>query len=211
MVYIIGASSLNATIKRIPYKLKKWISWQKLQSWGLSFNKNANKPLKVLQTLLRGQGILASKHKVIIWHDVISNSINKHKSNNYRAISVEKLLKILRDFSHRIEAVVFCRREGAPDIFRKLLESKITILDIKSNLLSHRKCKDFKVLDDLKQTHPSTELEARLLSAVWRHRKNLKSRYKSDKKKRSKQCKPKKNKPSKKEREGAKRKKETAQ
>ena len=211
MVYIIGASSLNATIKRIPYKFRSELVGRSYSLGGLSFNENANNPLKVLQTLLRGQGILARKHKVIIWHDVISNSINKHKSNNYRAISAEKLLEILREFSHRIEAVVYCRREGAPDIFRKLLESEITILDVKSNLLSHRKSKDFKVLDDLKQTHPSTELEARLLSTVWRHRKNLKSLYKSDKKKRSKQCKPKKNKPSKKERERAKRKKETAQ
>ena len=41
------------------------------------------------------------------------------------------------------------------------------ILDVKSDLLSHRKSEDLKVLDDLKQTHPSTELEARLLSIVW--------------------------------------------
>ena len=101
--------------------------------------------------------------------------------------------KILREFSHRLEAAVCCRREVAPDIFRKLLESKINILDVKSNLLSHRKSKDINVLDDLKQTHPPTDLEARLLSNVWRHRKNLKKLYKSDKKERWKQCKPKKN------------------
>ena len=112
MVYIIGASSLNATIKRIPYKFRSELVGRSYSLGGLSFNENANNPLKVLQTLLRGQGILARKHKVIIWHDVISNSINKHKSNNYRAISAEKLLEILREFSHRIEAVVYCRREG---------------------------------------------------------------------------------------------------
>ena len=144
----------------------------------------------MLQNLLTGSGILARKYKVIIWHDIINNAISKHRSNNYRAISVEKLLQILRDFSHRIEAVVYCRREGAPDIFRKLLESKFTILDVKSNLLSHRKSKDFIVLHDLKQTHPSTEFKARLLSTVWTHRKNLKI-FESNKKK-SKPCKPKK-------------------
>ena len=153
----------------------------------------------MLQNLLTGRGILARKCEVIIWHDIINNSISKHRSNNYRAISVEKLLQILRDFKHRIEAVVYCRREGAPDTFRKLFESKIIILDVKSNLLSHRKSKDFIVLHDLKQTHPSTELEAQLLSTVWRHRKNLKNFYKGNKKE-SKPCKPKKkNKPSKKE------------
>ena len=171
MVYIIGASSLNATIKRITYKFRSQLFGRSYSLGGLSFNQNANNPMKVLQTLMKGQGIFARKHKV--WHDIISNSINKHKSNNYRAISVEKLLRILREFSNGIEAVLYCRREGAPDIFRKLFESKINIIDFKSNLLFHHKCKDFKVLDNLKQTHPSTELEARLLSTVWRHRKNL--------------------------------------
>ena len=111
---------------------------------------------------------------MIFWHDIINNSISKHRSNNHRAISVEKLLQILRDFSHRNKAVVYCRRDGAPDFFRKLLESKITILDVKSNLLSNRKSEVFRVLHDLKQTHLSTELEFRLLSTVWRQRKNLK-------------------------------------
>ena len=210
MVYIIGASSLNATIGRVPYKFRRELFGRSYSLGGLSFNWNAKNPLKVLQNLLTGRGILARKYKVIIWYDIINNSISKHRSNNYRAISVEKLLQILRDFSHRIEAVVYCRREGAPDNFRKLLENKITILDVKTNLLSHRKSKDFIVLHDLKQTHPSTELEARLLSTVWRHRKNLKNLYKS-KKKKSKPCKPKKkNKPSKREREKAKRMKESA-
>ena len=208
MVYVIGASSLNATIGRVPYNVRRELFGRSYSLGGLSFNWNAKNPLKVLQNLLTGRGVLARKYKVIIWHDIINNSISKHRSNNYRAISVENLLQILRDFSHRIEAVVYCRREGAPDNFRKLLESKITILDVKSNLLSHRNSKDFIVLHDLKQTHPSTELEARLLSTVWRHRKNLKFFYKNNKKK-SKPCEPKKqNKPSKKEREKAKPKKE---
>ena len=196
MVYIVEASSLNAKIGRVPYKFRGEIIGRSYSLGGLSFNWNAENPLKVLQNLLTGKGILAKMYKVITWHDIMNNSISKHRSNNYRAISVEKLLQILRDFSHGIEAVLYCRRERTPDIFRKLLESKITILDVKSNLLSQRKSKEFIVLHDLKQTHPSTELEAPLLPSVWRHRKNLKNLYKSNKKK-SKPCKPKKkNKPS---------------
>ena len=210
MVYIIGASSLNATIGSVTYKFRRELFGRSYSLGGLSFNWNAKNPLKLLQNLVTGRSILARKYKVIIWHDIINNSISKRRWNNYRAISVEKLFRILRDFSHRVEAVVYCRREGATDIFRKLLENKITRLDNKSNLPSHRKNKDFIVLHDLKQTHKSTELETRLLSTVWRHRKNLKSLHKSNKKK-SKLCNAKmKNKPSKKEREEAKRMKESA-
>ena len=132
MVYIIGASSLNATIGRVPYKFWRELLGRSYSLGGLSFNWNAENPLKVLQNLLTGRGTLARRYKVIIWHDIINNSISKHRSKNYRAISVEKLLQILRDFSHRIGAVVYCKREGAPDIFRKMLESRITILGVKS-------------------------------------------------------------------------------
>ena len=131
MVYIIGASSLKATIGRVPYKFRRELFSRSYSLGGLSFNWNTKNPLKVLQNLHRGKGILARKCKVIIWHDIINNSISKRRSNNYRAKSVEKLLQILRDFSHRIEAVIYCRREGALDIFRKLLESRINILDVK--------------------------------------------------------------------------------
>ena len=126
MVYLIGASSLNATIKRVPYKFRSELVGRKYSLGGLSFNENANNPLKVLKTLLRGQGILARKHKVIIWHDVISILINKHKNNNYGAISVEKLLEILREFSNLIEAVVYCRTEGSPDIFANCWRANLT-------------------------------------------------------------------------------------
>ena len=131
MVYIIGARSLNTTIRSIPYQFRRELFGRSYSLRGLSFNWNAKNPLKVLQNLSTGRGILARKYKVIIWQDIISNSISKHRSNNYRAASVEKLLHILRDLSYRIEAVVYCRREGALDVFRKLLETKITILDVK--------------------------------------------------------------------------------
>ena len=170
MVYKIGANSLNNTIEREPYKFRRELFGRSYSLRGLTFNWNAKNPLKVLQNLLTGRSIPARKYNVIIWHDIINNSISKHRSNNYRAISVEKLLQILRDFSRRIEAVVYYRREGAPDLFRKMLESKITIEDVESKLLSHRKNKDFRVLHNLKRTHPSTELEARLLSTVWTER-----------------------------------------
>ena len=93
MVYITGASSLNATIGRVPYKFGRELFGRSYSLGGLSFNCNAKNSLKVLQNLLKGKSILARKYKVIIFHDIINNLISKHRSNNYRAISVGKLLK----------------------------------------------------------------------------------------------------------------------
>ena len=79
MIHIIGASSLNATIKRVPYKFRRNFFNRSYSLGGLSFNWNAKNPLKVLQNLLTGRSILARKYKVIIWHDIINNSISKRE------------------------------------------------------------------------------------------------------------------------------------
>ena len=75
--------------------------------------------------------------------------------------------EILKTFSDRKEAIIYCGREETIDIWDKLNEAKIPIVDVKK-LLSHRKQKDLKTLQDLAQDHPSFELEARLLKTVLR-------------------------------------------
>ena len=94
MIYIIGASSLNATIGRVPYKFRRELFGRSYSLGGLSFNWNAKDPLNVVQNVLTERGMLARKYTVIIWHDIKNNSISKHRSNYYRALSVEKLLQI---------------------------------------------------------------------------------------------------------------------
>ena len=68
---------------------------------------------------------------------------------------------------------MYTRREGPIGIFPELLKTQITVLKAQSNIVSHRKSKDTKVLEDLRQIHPSVELEARLLSTIWRNRDDL--------------------------------------
>ena len=76
---------------------------------------------------------------------------------------------------------MYTRREGTIDIFPELLKTQITVLKAQSNLVSHRKSKDTKVLEDVRQIHPSVELEARLLSTIWRNRDDLTRLYKRKK------------------------------
>ena len=134
-----------------------------------------------MQNLLEGRGVLARKSKIVIWHDVISNTITKHRSNNNTASSVEDLLEALRNYRDRIEAIVYTRREGTIDIFPELLKTQIKVLKAQSTLVSRRKSNDTKVLEDLRQIHPSVELEARLLSTIWRNRDDLTRLYKRKK------------------------------
>ena len=77
MVFIIAASSLHHALdtlppeKRLPHKEKI------LTIPGLSLNNHAKNPQKVVQNLL--QKDFAEKPEIVIWHDVLNNSLSKQK------------------------------------------------------------------------------------------------------------------------------------
>ena len=66
MVYIIGASSLEHTIKCIPYHQRRPLVGRSYSIGGLSFNENAKNRVKILQSLLSGRGILARTFEIMI-------------------------------------------------------------------------------------------------------------------------------------------------
>ena len=61
---------------------------------GLYLNPNTLNPQKNLASLLC-RAPLAEKRQVVVWHDIINNSINSHRTNNYRACTAEELTEIL--------------------------------------------------------------------------------------------------------------------
>ena len=111
MVVIIGASSLCRTLDSIPYKTKKLFVRSCFSVPGLSFNDKAINRHKILQNLLT-RGSLRKVNNIIIWHDVINNSISPHRSNNYQPNSIDQLIENLLLFKDRIKAIVYCRRLG---------------------------------------------------------------------------------------------------
>ena len=184
MVVVIGASSLCGTLDTIPYKTKKLCVRSCFSVPGLSFNDKAINRHKILQNILT-RGSLSKVNNVIIWHDVINNSISPQRSNNYQPSSIDQLIENLLLFKDRIKAIVYCRRLGTGDIKRRLFGSQVIIIDAVRKLISHRKCKDSTILSDLRQVHPSAALEFKLLSVVWNHRNHV-QRVKPDKKIRKK-------------------------
>ena len=108
-MFIIGARSLNKTLKCIPYrsKSKRQLVGKTYSIGGLSFIRTGKNPLKILQNFLIGREVLAKKFKIVIWHDVINLTISKHKSNNYAATTVEEQgtrSQRRRIRSHRVSA-----------------------------------------------------------------------------------------------------------
>ena len=160
IMFIIGASCLDNILKStsIPHSFRYSLSKRSFAIRGLSFNTSSNYRFKVLQNLLR-RGPLARKQNIVIWYDVISNSLSKHQSNNYTSLSPEELIQLLFEFRNRIRAIVYVQRSGSPNILKELFSSRILILDAENELLSRRKRRTPSVIRALSSVHPSLALD----------------------------------------------------
>ena len=120
---------------------------------------------------------LAEKTNIIIWHDVLNNSISKHESNNYRALTVPQLLDILKSFENKLRALVYCHRFRTLNILPNLKEiEKSTnnkVFSIVDDFISTRKQKDPDFLKKLKALHQSPEIEIKHIDFILRKESEL--------------------------------------
>ena len=79
MVFLLGASSLLSAYNMLNYRKK--INGPFFAAPGLSLN-HKDKLKNVNYLLQNKHGKLNRKRDVVLWHDVINNSITPHKSNN---------------------------------------------------------------------------------------------------------------------------------
>ena len=88
MVVFIGASSLSHSIDRYPNIKRRLGRWIKATP-GLSFNPQADREKQVrhiLRSVPRGEGI-------ILWHDVLNNSITSHPQIKRTPLTPEQLVE----------------------------------------------------------------------------------------------------------------------
>ena len=104
MVRILAASSLHHAIETLNPEEQKAIKEKVYSVPGLSLNINAKNPQKIVQNLIEKD--FKNENESLIWHDVINNSISRHKSNFYRALSVSDLVEVLKSYQNRIRALV---------------------------------------------------------------------------------------------------------
>ena len=171
MVRILAASSLHHAIETVTPENQKALKDKVYSIPGLSFNINAKNPRKIVQNLIEKD--FESENELIIWHDVINNSISKHKSNFFRALSVPDLVNVLKSYQNRIRALVYCQRHRTPDIFLQLKETNILVLNIEKDFISQRKQKDIEYLQNLKALHQSPDLELKHLNLILKHENDL--------------------------------------
>ena len=177
MVFIFAASSLHHALETLTPDKKEPIQSKIFSIPGLSLNKNTKNPKKIVQNLLVNDH--KDKENIVIWHDVLNNSISRHDSNNFRSLTVPELIEVLKSLQHRLSALVYCHRYRTPDIFEQLkaLETdlNIKVFDIVKDFISPKKQKDPELLKKFKALHQSPELELKNLDFLLRKENELSS------------------------------------
>lgn len=189
MIYIVGASSLAGTIKSIPYRERGLHNKTKNRTYalsGLSLNPRVTNPLKRLQYLLT-KGRLSRTSNIVVWHDIINNTINRHPRGKPDPLSIGELISLLKQWKHRISAIVYTKRAGSKDILKELYSSKIRIINARQHLLSARQRREFQPCE-LQKLHPDHTLERELVTSLWNRKNSLRqiTRNKRSKKAKSK-------------------------
>ena len=175
MVFIVAASSVDHALDTLNPETRKNYNEKIYSVPGLSLNPNTKNTRKRAQNLLSKD--LSEKTDIVIWHDVLNNSISKHESNNFRPLTVSQLLDILKTFENKLKALVYRHRFRTPNIYQTLKEleksTNIKVFSIVEDFISTRKQKDPDFLKKLKALHQSPEIEIKHIDFILRKESEL--------------------------------------
>ena len=110
---------------------------------------------------------------MVMWHDVVNNTITSHRTNKYRPACVEDLTNYLKSKRQQILSIVYCRREETPGLFNQLLGTGLLINPATKRLLSKRKQNEPMKLKENLKLQQSAELEKKSLQLVVAHKERL--------------------------------------
>ena len=96
---------------------------------GLILNPNTKNPEKIVQNLA-----LPESNGIVLWHDLINNSISKHSSNNFTVYPTNELILTLSTFQPPVIAVVYIQRKGTNNILTELKQSELDVIKVEEQL-----------------------------------------------------------------------------
>ena len=171
MVIVIGASSLHHSLERWT-NIKKRLSRQVTTKPGYNLHRGAQDKSQIIQKRLR---LIPKNEQLIIWHDLINNSVTSPRKDPRKPLTPEQLVNEIKNIKHKAVGIVYCVREGAPDVYKELKGTGIPVLHIVKDLLSRRKQKDKELVRSYSQLHLAPHLEIKTLTIVQNHGDNLKA------------------------------------
>ena len=169
-MFVLGASSLDDALLSLNNRTQKQLKKSVLAIRGLSLNPFATNARKTVQFYLNNS---LKSQQVILWHDVINNSVSSHPSNNNRPLSPSELVENLLHYRHQILAVIYCQRRGIQDVYPDLQASGIVTISILRDIISKRKAKDLALVRKYFALHQVPCLEIKTLTIVRHYSGNL--------------------------------------
>ena len=136
MLHIVGASSLYHSTKNLApedftYTGTTHATPSLQLNYRVSDDYNAFRHLNLPETRTK---------RIVLWHDLINNSITSHWTNNNLPLTANQLVTELRRIPN-LHSIIYCHRSGAPGIFQFLLDHlrdlNIVIIDIPKHILSN--------------------------------------------------------------------------
>ena len=133
-----------------------------------TFVRNRNKSLSFLL-----QYPLRKTENIILWHDIINNTTSQHKSNFYKPCSPQELIGSVLKIKHRLSAIIYCRRIGAPNVLQQLRSNGVLVTDLVDDLLPARQVRKQFFLEEFRQLHQKSILKLRTLTIIRRYQNQL--------------------------------------
>ena len=167
-MFIFGASSLAAAVNTLPggvFQRRRHLTALPGSHFIQFSAKFRHKTLQHQLRLALSFRFHTNKHrscnKIIIWHDVINNSLTPHSSNFINLSSLTVFIQELRVLPCDIAAVVYCQRKGSPDVFQLLRQSFLLINPVR-HLLSHRNQHNPDLVQQFGALHLAVHLELKI-------------------------------------------------
>ena len=181
LMFIFGASSLAAAVKTLPggtFQRRRHLSalpgLHLIQSSAKFRHKTLQHQLRLAVRFQSRTTTQPCRPKIIIWHDVINNSLTPHSSNFNSPLSPTALIQELRALPCDIAAIIYCQRTGSPDVFQLLRQSFLVISPV-HHLLSHRKQHNPDLVRQYRVLHLPIHLELKIYLLLSQHLYQLKT------------------------------------
>ena len=110
---------------------------------------------------------------MVIWHDVISNSITPHHSNNDIALSKEELFHAMKRFDCNVVGIVYLQRKGTPDILTNCNLKVGRVINGRRKLLPKFKQKQKWYENQPSEVHPHVSTALKFINIILREKEKL--------------------------------------
>ena len=130
---------------------------------GFSLNPESVNKSKDVYNYLKSEELRNTR--IILWHDLINNTITPHKSNNYQPQSVNQLVASLRSLP-KLCGIVYCQRTGSPNIFENLRTLDCPIIQVTTDILSKSEQRSEVLVEKYKALHHRRTTRQRIKAQV---------------------------------------------